>query len=296
MTQGDAKDVAQDRKTFRVSLIQMEVTASKERNLETAMKLIRRAALDKPDVIALPENFYLMESKEEFFRQAETLDGKAVTELRRLASELKVHIIAGTMKMRFSDTEKLRNTCLVLDPAGNIQAMYHKIHAFVGNVGGTRFRGTEVEEGGEDIVVTDINGVRVGLSVCFDMRFPELFRILTLKGAQVIFVPSIFMLHTGKDHWETLLRARAIENQVYIAAPAVCGQFPPKGDWSYGRSLVADPWGIVIAQAPDYETVLTCDLDLSWIDTVRSRVPSLSHRRPQVYRKGWNEVEPGTGE
>lgn len=269
---------------FRVSLIQMEVTSNKDQNLQKAADLIKQAHLDHPDVIVLPENFYLMESKEELFKQAETIDGKAITSLRNLAKSLNVHIVAGTMKMRFEGEEKLRNTCCVIDPNGEIKDMYHKIHIFNANVGGTQFRGSEIEQGGDEIVVTTIKGVRVGLSVCFDMRFPELFRILALKGAQVILVPSIFMLHTGKDHWEPLLRARAIENQLYIAAPAVCGQFPPKGDWSYGHSLFVDPWGTVISQASDFETVLTCDLVLSRVNEVRERVPSLLQRRPEVYR------------
>lgn len=270
---------------IKISLVQMKVTDQKEKNLQRAVELIHEASKEQPDLIVLPENFYLMESKEELFKQAETIDGKAMTTLREVARKLGVYLVAGTMKMKFQDEEKLRNTCCVIDPDGNIQDMYHKIHVFNANIGGTQFRGSEVEQGGDEIVVTSIKGVRVGLTVCFDMRFPELFRILALKGAQVILVPSIFMLHTGKDHWETLLRARAIENQLYIAAPGVCGQFPPKGDWSYGRSMFVDPWGIVIGQASDFETTLTMELNLSWIEDVRQLVPSLAQRRPDVYRQ-----------
>jgi predicted amidohydrolase len=270
---------------IKISLVQMKVSDQKETNLQRAVELIHGARSEQPDMIVLPENFYLMASKEELLKQAETIDGKAMTTLREVARKLGVYLITGTIKMRFNDEEKLRNTCCVIDPDGNIQDMYHKIHVFNANVGGTRFRGSDVEQGGDEIVVTSIKGVRVGLSVCFDMRFPELFRILALKGAQVILVPSIFMLHTGKDHWETLLRARAIENQLYIAAPAVCGQFPPGGDWSYGRSMFVDPWGIVIGQASDFETTLTMELNLSWMEEVRQRVPSLTQRRPDVYQR-----------
>jgi predicted amidohydrolase len=271
--------------TIKISLVQMKVSDQKENNLKRAVELIHEAIREQPDVIVLPENFYLMAGKEELFKQAETIDGKAMTTLREMAKKLGVYLITGTIKMRFNEEDKLRNTCCVLDPDGNIQDMYHKIHVFNANVGGTSFRGSEVEQGGDEIVVTSIKGVRVGLSVCFDMRFPELFRILALKGAQVILVPSIFMLHTGKDHWETLLRARAIENQLYIAAPAVCGQFPPGGDWSYGRSMFIDPWGIVIGQASDFETTVTMELKLSWMEEVRQRVPSLAQRRPDVYQR-----------
>lgn len=269
---------------LKVSLVQMKVTAQKEHNLQRAIELIYEGSKEQPDLIVLPENFFLMESKEELFKQAETIDGPAMTALRDVARELGVYLVTGTMKMKFGDEEKLRNTCCVINPEGEIQDIYHKIHTFVANVGGTEFRGNEVEEGGNEIVVTSIKGVKVGLTVCFDMRFPELYRILALKGARIILVPSIFMLHTGKDHWETLLRARAIENQLYIAAPAVCGQFPPKGDWSYGRSMFIDPWGLVIGQASDVEKTLTMELDLSLIEDVRKRVPSLANRRPEVYQ------------
>lgn len=274
---------------LRVSMIQMEVTDRVERNVRRAEELIREASSSNPDLIVLPENFHLMGTKQQFFEEAETLDGPTITRFRHLAKELGTYIVTGTMKMRFPGEKKLRNTSCVINPEGDIQDVYHKIHIFNANVGGRQFSGSEVEEGGDRIVVTSIKGVPVGLSVCFDIRFPEIFRILALKGAKVILVPAVFMLHTGKDHWEVLLRARAIENQVYIAAPAVCGQFPPKGDWSYGRSLFVDPWGIVIGQASDYETTLTMDLNLDWIEEVRKHVPSLAQRRPEIYK--WPELQ-----
>lgn len=156
-------------------------------------------------------------------------------------------------------------------------------------MGGRTYSGRKLEEAGDEIVVTSIKGIPVGLSVCFDLRFPEMFRILALKGAKVILVPAIFMLHTGKDHWEVLLRARAIENQVYIVAPATYGTFPPHNEWSYGRSMVVDPWGVVVAQASDKTGVITVDLDLDWLEDVRKRVPTLSQRRPDVY--DWEELD-----
>jgi predicted amidohydrolase len=271
-------------------MIQMQVTDDSQRNVNRAMALMEEALDQSPHMIVLPENFHLMGTNQQFFEQAETIDGPTVRRFRKMARERNVYIVAGTMKMRFENEEKLRNTTCVINPDGEIQDLYHKIHTFHANVGGTEYRGSEVESSGNQIVVTDIYGVPVGLSVCFDIRFPEMYRIMALKGAKVILVPSIFMLHTGKDHWETLLKARAIENQLYIVAPAVYGPFPPKQNWSYGRSVCIDPWGIVIAQASDHETTVTVDLDLELIQEVREKVPTLSQRRPYVYR--WDEVDP----
>lgn len=274
---------------FKVSMIQMQVTNLVEENVQKAMDLIKEAGKSSPDVIVLPENFHLMGTNEEFFEKAETIEGPTLTKLKALAVQLSTYIVAGTMKLRFQNNEKLKNTCCVINPQGEIQDVYNKIHTFNAQVGGRNYSGRQVEEAGDKIVVTTINGVKVGLSVCFDIRFPEMFRILALKGAEVILVPAIFMLHTGKDHWETLLRARAIENQVYIVAPATYGTFPPHNEWSYGRSMVVDPWGIVVAQSSDKEGVITVELDLNWIEDVRKRVPTLPQRRPEVYN--WQEFD-----
>ncbi|AGK55340.1 carbon-nitrogen hydrolase family protein [Bacillus sp. 1NLA3E] len=274
---------------LKVSMIQMQVTNQVEENVNKAIELIIEAGKSDPDVIILPENFHMMGRKDEFFETAETLDGPTLTRLRELAKELGTYIVAGTMRLRFPETEKLKNICCVINPEGEIQDMYNKIHTFNAQVGGRTYSGRKLEEAGDEIVVTSIKGIPVGLSVCFDLRFPEMFRILALKGAKVILVPAIFMLHTGKDHWEVLLRARAIENQVYIVAPATYGTFPPHNEWSYGRSMVVDPWGVVVAQASDKTGVITVDLDLDWLEDVRKRVPTLSQRRPDVY--DWEELD-----
>lgn len=274
---------------LRVSMVQMQITADVNTNVQKAVDLIREAAKSNPDVIVLPENFHFFGTKEEFNKVAETIDGPTITRFRSLAKELEIYLVAGTMKLRSDDSEKLKNICCVINPEGEIQDIYNKIHTFNAQVGGRTYAGSQVEEAGEDIVVTSINGVKVGLSVCFDIRFPEMFRILALKGAKVILVPAIFMLHTGKDHWEVLLRARAIENQVYIVAPATHGKFPPNNEWSYGRSMAIDPWGLVISQASDLDGVVTTDLNLDLVEDIREKVPSLAQRRPDVYN--WEEVE-----
>lgn len=275
-------------KNLKVSMIQMKVTDQVKENVKRALELIHQAAQSKPDLIVLPENFHFMGRKQEFFDNAESLEGPTLAKFKETAVEFGTYIVAGTMRLRFPGEEKLRNTCCVINPQGEIQDMYHKIHTFNARIGGRNYAGSQIEQSGDEIVVTSIKGVPVGLSACFDVRFPEMFRIMALKGAKVILVPAIFMLHSGKDHWEVLLRARAIENQVYMVAPATYGTFPPHHEWSYGRSMVIDPWGVVMAQAPDKESVITADLDLEWIDQIREKVPTLSQRRPEVYV--WPEV------
>jgi predicted amidohydrolase len=136
---------------------------------------------------------------------------------------------------------------------------------------------------GDELTVIDVDGVAVGLAICYDLRFPELFRILTLRGAEVIVLPAAFTMTTGKDHWEILIRARAIENGVYMVAPAQVGEHPP-GHWCYGRSLIVDPWGTILATAPDAETTVVADLDRASLRRVRRQIPSLANRRPETYR------------
>jgi deaminated glutathione amidase len=274
---------------LKVSMVQMQVTNDVDVNVQKAVELIKEAAKSNPDVVVLPENFHLMGTKKDFFEKAETIDGPTISGLRKLARELGIYIVAGTLKIRVKNEEKLRNSCCVINPDGEIQDVYNKIHTFNAQVGGRTYSGSQVEEAGDKIVVTNIKGIPVGLSVCFDIRYPEMFRILALKGAKVVLVPAIFMLHTGKDHWEVLLRARAIENQVYMVAPATYGKFPPHEEWSYGRSMAIDPWGLMIAQSSDKDGVVTVDLDLDLVEDVRKRVPTLSQRRPDVYN--WTEFD-----
>lgn len=275
--------------SFRVAMVQMPITASKEENVNRAVALVEQAAQQSPHLVVLPENFCFFGTAEEIRAQAETLEGPTIARLRETAKQHKVHIVAGTLKLRSPEHERLLNTSCLIDDQGEIAAVYHKVHIFDATIGGVRWAGLQVEENGSDLVVVDVHGVPVGLSVCYDIRFPELYRILTLRGARVIVVPSMFTLMTGRDHWEVLLRARAIENQVYMVAPGVCGQHPPRNDWAAGRSMVVDPWGLVVAQAQDKECVLTVDLDLRVIDEVRTKLPSLRHRQPRAYV--WPQAE-----
>jgi deaminated glutathione amidase len=194
-----------------------------------------------------------------------------------------ITLVGGSIAERREGREKLSNTCLVFDPEGQLVATYRKIHLFDVEVGGVVYRESEAEEPGDEPVVADVEDWKIGLSICYDVRFPELYRILTLEGAQLVTVPAHFTTPTGKDHWHVLLRARAIENQLYVVAAAQIGETLP-GKPAYGRSLIADPWGVVIAQAPDEETVIATELDRAHLQNIRAKLPSLANRRSNAYR------------
>ena len=269
---------------IRVACVQMSSRDDKAANLETAERLVARAAAGGADVIVLPEKWNAIGSSETLWAAAENLDdGESVAAMTTWARHYGVTLVGGSITERREGREKLSNTSVVLDPSGAVVGVYRKIHLFDVEVGGHVYRESEAEEPGEEPVVVAAEDWLVGLSVCYDIRFPELYRILALEGAELVTVPAHFTLYTGKDHWHVLLRARAIENQCYVAAAAQIGETRP-GKPSYGRSLVADPWGLVLAQAPDEETVVAVEIDRARLDDVRRRLPSLASRRPGAYR------------
>jgi deaminated glutathione amidase len=268
---------------MRVACVQMTSGADKARNLETAERLVARAAAEGAALVVLPEKWNALGSVEVLRNAAEPLSGESIAALRDWARRHGVAIVGGSITERREGRDKLSNTSVALDAKGEIQAVYRKIHLFDVEVGGLVYRESEAEEPGDEAVVTEVDDWPVGLTVCYDVRFSELFRVLTDGGARLVTVPANFTLHTGRDHWEVLLRARAIENQIYVAAAAQVGE-PVSGRPSYGRSLIADPWGLILAQAPDEETVVVADLDLARLEDVRRRLPSLEHRRPEAYR------------
>jgi predicted amidohydrolase len=272
---------------MRVGAIQLNSNDDKSRNLEAAQRLVRDAAADGCELIALPEKWNLLAGGADLDAGAEELDGGASTEaVRGWARELGIHVLAGSIAERVEGAERLFNTSALIDPGGEIVAAYRKIHMFDVEVGGVSYRESEREQPGEEIVTAAVGEVEVGLSVCYDLRFPELYRILAVRGAQLITVPAAFTVPTGRDHWEVLLRARAVENQAFVLAPDQIGKAPPHYD-SYGRSMIVDPWGVVLAQAPDRECFIAADLDLGRQREVRESLPSLANRRPQSYR--WPE-------
>jgi predicted amidohydrolase len=272
---------------MRAAAVQLNSTDDKQRNLETAERLVRAAADDGAELIALPEKWNVLGAGETLRAGAEELDGPTITAARAWARELEVNLVAGSIAERVPDRDKLANTSVLIDPEGEIAAVYRKIHMFDVDVGGIAYRESDHEEPGDEIIVADAGGVAVGMSVCYDLRFPELYRILAVRGARVIVVPSAFTLHTGKDHWEALLRARAIENAAFVVAPNQVGEAPPHYH-SYGRSAIVDPWGVLLATAPDGEGFVAAELDLGLQDRIREALPALSNRRPEAYR--WPET------
>jgi|HubBroStandDraft_6_1064221.scaffolds.fasta_scaffold12659_6 predicted amidohydrolase len=301
---------------LRVAAVQLNSTADKAANVAAADRLTRAAAADGARLIVLPEKWSVLGGDEDLRRGSETLDGPAVSWACAIAQELAIDLVAGSIvelrqeggaagrrpagrngdsrrrrvspgfgrAPRQSDRrERLANTSVHVDPHGEVRAVYRKLHMFDVEVAGRAYRESAVTEPGDEVVLsTTSDGVELGLSICYDLRFPELFRVLALRGARVVVLPSAFTLPTTRDHWEVLVRARAIENEVFVVAANQVGPHPG-GHRSGGRSMIVDPWGVVLAQAGDGEGFVVADLDLARQQEIRAQLPVLAHRRPQVY-------------
>jgi predicted amidohydrolase len=267
----------------RAAAVQLTSTADRERNLATADRLTRAAAAAGAELVVLPEKWAVLGSPEETAAGAEPFDGPALRWAAAAARELGIDLVAGSIAERVPDRDKGSNTSVHFGPDGEVRAIYRKVHMFDVEVGGRTYRESEHEQGGDELVVSETaGGVELGMSVCYDLRFPELYRILAIRGARVVTVPAAFTLATTRDHWEVLLRARAIEDQAFVIAANQIGEHA-KGYRSGGRSMIVDPWGVVIAQAPDAETFVTADLDLDRQAEIRRTLPSLANRRPRAY-------------
>ena len=274
---------------IRLGCVQMTSRADKAANLERAEALVAAAAAQGAEVVVLPEKWNGIGTPEQYRALAEPLDGgESVAAMAGWARRHGIVLVGGSITELPAGGGKLPNTCCVFDREGRRVAVYRKIHLFDVAAGGTVYRESDSDAAGSEIVVAEAGGLRIGLSICYDLRFPELYRILTLQGARLLTVPANFAPATGKDHWEPLLRARAIENQCWVAAPAQVGAVFADKPPAYGRSLIVDPWGVVLAQAGDEETVIVADLDLARQDAIRERLPALGHRRPDAYR--WPEA------
>jgi predicted amidohydrolase len=268
----------------RVAAVQLNSTADRGSNLAVADRLTRAAAADGARLIVLPEKWTAIGSDEQSRAAAEPLDGPSIGWAREIAGELGIDLVAGSILERVEGHERLANTSVHVDPSGEVKAVYRKLHMFDVEVDGRTYRESELEEPGDEIITSETaDGVELGLSICYDLRFPELYRILAVRGARVLSVPAAFTLATTRDHWETLLRARAIENQAFVIAANQVGEHPA-GQRSGGRSMIVDPWGLVLAQAQDAEGYIVADLDLRRQEEIRARLPALANRRPEVYR------------
>lgn len=264
--------------------VQMNSQADVAQNLALAEVLITEAAQRGARVIVFPENFAFMGGEDdERLRVAEHLDAEKPGKIREFletnSKKFGVWIIAGGLPEASGEAVRVHNTCVVTNPEGNITARYRKIHMFDVEVGdGQRYRESASCAPGDKPVVASVAGANVGLSICYDLRFPELYRTLVSQGAEVLVVPAAFTLATGKDHWHVLLRARAIEAQCYVIAAAQWGSHP-KGRRTFGKSCIIDPWGEIIAQASEGEGVTLATLDPAYLNQVRKSLPSLTHRR-----------------
>lgn len=262
--------------------LQLSSQENVSENLARIEARIVEAAGRGATAVVLPENFAYMGNEEGKRHIAEDLDaggGPIAHRLADAARSARVTIVAGGFPERAPDAARPYNTCAVFGPDGRLTARYRKIHLFdVETADGTKYRESASTTAGELPVVTEIDGVKLGLSICYDVRFPELYRALSSAGAEAIVVPAAFTLLTGKDHWLVLLRARAIEAQAYVVAAAQWGKHPG-GRATFGKSCVIDPWGEVIAQASEGEGIAMAMLDPAYLGRVRTNLPSLKHRR-----------------
>jgi predicted amidohydrolase len=267
---------------LRVACVQINSSTSKEENLERMEPLVARAAATGADLVLLPEKWNGLGSHDVLLDVAEPIEGgESVEAMSRWARTHGITLVGGSIAERRDGREKLGNACVVFDPEGEVAAVYRKIHMFDVEVGGVVYRESDSEDPGEATVSCEVEGWHLGLTVCYDLRFPELYRILAVEGAELVTVPAAFTLYTGKDHWELLLRARAVENQCYVAAANQWGTVAGKA--SYGRSSIVDPWGIVLAQAPDEDCVIAAELDRAHMERIRRSIPSLANRQPAAY-------------
>ena len=267
--------------SMRAACVQFAARPDKADNIRDMAPLVAEAAARGADVILLPEKWNAWVDGDGMRREAERLDGGPTIEaMAGWAREHRVNLIGGSIAIEAG--ERVGNVSIVYDRDGNMTASYTKIHLFDVDVGGLSYRESDGTVPGSDPVLADIEGVRFGLTVCYDLRFPELYRRLTLEGgATVLTVPSNFTLLTGMAHWEVLLRARAIENQAYVLATGQHGFPGGRNKPSYGHSMIIDPWGTVIAQSPDGDGVIDAELDFERLAQIRSSLPALTHLRVQ---------------
>lgn len=264
--------------------IQMSSTPDKQENLATAEALIRDAVAAGAEIVALPELWSCHGLEEVYHENAEPIPGPTTDFLGGLARELGIYVIGGSILEGGPGARRMRNTSTFFGPNGELSAVYRKIHLFDVKAPDREYLESKSIAPGEEVVTAKAGPATVGLSVCYDVRFPELYRLLALRGAEILAVPAAFTLQTGKDHWELLLRARAVENQAFVVAPAQWGQ-KADGRWTYGRSMIVDPWGTVLATCPDRDGFALATLDLDYLDRFREEFPALANRRPASY--GW---------
>lgn len=264
---------------FLAAAVQMLATSDKEANLREAERWIRQAHAQGAQLVVLPEVFNWRSRGADTAANAEPVPGPSTERMSALAAELGLYLLAGSILERADGGNRAFNTSVLLGPGTGILAKYRKLHLFDVDIEGEEpIRESRFRQPGDAVAVADTPLCPMGLSVCYDLRFPELYRRLTERGARIVFVPSVFSTATGPAHWEPLLRARAIENQLYVIAPDQTGHHPASMS-AYGHSMIVDPWGKVVAKADTEPGIIVAPIDLDYLEEVRRRLPALSHRR-----------------
>jgi len=265
--------------TYLVAAAQMTSTADRARNLDAALRLVNEAADLGAKLVGLPENFAFMGPEEQRLAGAETLDGPTLSAVREVAARRRIFVVAGSIAEKVADPRKTANTSALIADDGSIVAAYRKIHLFDVQIpDGARYAESEVVLPGDQAVLAPTPLGRIGLTICYDLRFPELYRKLATLGAELITIPAAFTLFTGKDHWEVLVRARAIENLAYLIAPAQVGRHSANRQ-TFGNAMVVDPWGVVLARCADGEGVCVAPFSRTRLERVRQELPALKHRK-----------------
>jgi predicted amidohydrolase len=262
---------------MKISLIQINSTKDIERNLNHAFKLIKEASAFNPDIIALPECFAYMIREGVRPEVNPNLFNQVLDEISSLAKKYQSYILTGTLPEPVDNEDKYYNSSVLINREGDIQAKYRKIHLFDIIQENKVLQESKFMKAGNEVVTTEIDGHVFGFSICYDLRFPELFRKMIAKNVEAVFIPSAFTMRTGKDHWQPLIRARAIENLMFIIAPAQTGWHDETRE-SYGHSMIVDPWGTVICQKGNGEGIINADVDMDYVNEVRNKIPSLNNR------------------
>lgn len=268
-----------------VALVQTDAGSDPDANVARAAELAELAAADGARLVALPEYLQFRGPDDGFRASARPVPGPFTEPFSQVAARHDCWILVGSLAEVSADPARPYNTSVLIGPDGAIRDRYRKIHLFdvAVDAGPVDLESARVS-GGDEPVIANVDGVALGLTICYDVRFPELYRTLALAGAEVFAVPANFTERTGRDHWEVLLRARAIENGAWVIAPSQIGG--PPGQPAFGRSMVIDPWGIVVAQAPDREAIVRAVIDTDRVAAVRRQIPALANRRPASYRLG----------
>jgi predicted amidohydrolase len=272
---------------MRAAAVQLNSTQDRRRNIEAAEHLTRAAAADGAELVLLPERVDVRGGHDDYVANAAPIESHPTVEWARgLARDLGIDLIAGSISELRDGSDKLLNSSVHVGPDGEVKSVYRKIHLFDVQVGDIQYMESESNGSGDQIVVTELaDGTQTGLSICYDLRFPELYRIMAVQGARILTVPANFTHPTGSAHWEVLLRARAVEDQAFVIAAGQVGEHPGDMGRMYGNSMIVDPWGEVLARADDSsETFVIADLDFARQDDVRAKLPSLAGRVPGAYR------------